>query len=245
MFAPTTAMLTAQGQATPQWVFGASAGYDDMFDANWGGCNIWISLDDVSYQLIGTLSGPSTIGALSQPLPGYGGINPDTADTLYVNLAECGKALPSVSSALAQSGYSLCILQDVSGFELLSYTTATLVSADTYALTGLYRGLYGTTPRAFGAGSSFLAVGTAANVFETALPQAYVGMTVWVKAQSFNVFHSATQELSSCVAYPYFVTSPTPAPPVPPPMQAATYRRLRQQTKETSIKRGRKQNGKF
>jgi hypothetical protein len=227
MFAPTTAMLAAQGFATPQWVFGCSAGYDGIFDQNWGGCNIWVSLDNISYQIIGTLNQPSIVGSLTEALPGFGGTNPDNADTVYVNLTECDGNLPSVSSALASSGYSACILNDVSGFEIFSYTTATLLGGGVYALTGLYRGLYGTTPRAFGAGSQFMAVGVGANIFETALPQAYVGKLIYVKAQSFNVFHSATQELSSCVAYPYLATSPTPPPLVPPPMQQATYRRYK------------------
>lgn len=241
MFAPTTAMLTATGFAGPQWIFGCSATFDGLFDPNWGGCNIWVSLDNVSYQLIGKLSNPATFGGLSAPLAGYGGANPDTSQTVYVNLSASDTVLPSFSSALASSGYSLCILQDVSGFELFTYTTATLVGPNTYALTGLYRGFYGTAPRAFGAGSAFMLVGTAANFFEISLPASYDGQLFYVKGQSFNVFHTATESLTDCVAYPYLATGPTPPSPAVPPTQAATYRRVVRQAKANVIRR--KKNG--
>ncbi len=218
MFAPTTAMLTATGFASPQWIFGCSAGFDGAFDSNWGGAEIWVSLDNASYQLLGSITGPAAVGTVAEPIAGGVG-------ALYVNMSESGLPLASVSPALASSGYSICVLSDVSGFEIIAYTTATLSAPNTYALTGLYRGLYGTTARGFGAGSMFMLVGHGANLFETTLPSAYVGQQFWVKAASFNVFRSATQDLSSCVAYTYLATGPTPAPPVAPPMQGSRTRR--------------------
>ena len=229
LFAPTTAMLTATGYSVPQWIFGASGGdtsaYSGILDPNWGGCNIWVSLDNTSYQLLGTLNGVSTIGSLTQPLNGYSGSNPDNADPLYVNVNQCDGILDSVSVAVASSEYSICVIQDVSGYEILAYTTATLISPGIYELTGLYRGLYGTTSRTFNTGSQFMFVGTGGVFFETPLLPAYVGQTFWVKAQSFNSFRNATQDLADCVAYQYTATGPTPPPPVAPPMQIATYRR--------------------
>ena len=217
MFEPTTAMLTATGFSTPQWIFGCSAGANNQLDTNWGGVNIWVSQDQVNYQMLGTLQQPSLIGSLTTPLPAYGGSNPDTTDTIYVNLSECDGVLPSYTTTTAANGSSLCVISDLSGFELVSYTTALLIGPNTYALTGLYRGLYGTSARSFGGGSQFMFVGTGANIFEIALPQSYVGEQLWVKAQSFNVFNTATQDLSDCVAYPYTVVGPTPAGLLPPP----------------------------
>jgi hypothetical protein len=134
-------------------------------------------------------------------------------------MAESGVAIASTSMAAAASGYSICVVQDVSGFEILAYTTSTLVSGNIYALTGLYRGLYGTSPRFFGAGSRFMGVWQSANFVEQALPPAYIGQTLYVKAQSFNVFNSATQDLNEVVAYTYVPTSATPVGPTPPPPQ--------------------------
>lgn len=226
IFAPPTDMLTATGFATPQVIIGASAGFNGTLDTNYGGSFIWTSLDNVNYQELGEIVGPSAIGSLSTALPGYGGVNPDTGDTLRVNLNECDGLLTSVSDAAAAAGSSICCIQDASGFEILSYTTATLVGPFTWDLTGLYRGLYGTTPRFFGAGSKFLYVGTGANVFETNLPAAYIGMTFWVKLQTFNVFNQAVEDLADVVAYEYVATGPTPVPPIPPPMISPTARRI-------------------
>jgi hypothetical protein len=225
MFAAPTGLYEAQGFSSPQWIIGASAGYNDTLDENWGGANIWVSLDNVSYELLGVLKKPSLVGSLTNPLPGYGGSNPDNTDTLSVNLSECDGVLTSVSTQAASSGYSNAVLVDVSGFEIIAGTNVTLTGPNTYSITGLYRGLYGTTSRFFGAGSRFLFVGTGANIFETPLPSAYVGQLFYVKLQSFNVFNTATQELSECVAYQYLATGPTPVGPIAPPTVGATYRR--------------------
>ena len=237
IFAPTTDMLTATGFATPQVVTGFSGGYDGTLDPNWGGAFVWTSLDNITYQLLGSMNGPSTIGALSAPLAGYGGVNPDNSDTLTVNLSISNGTLGSFTDSAASMGASTCVLQDVSGFEVLSYTTATLVGPNTYALTGLYRGLYGTTPRLFGTGSKFLYVGTGSNIFETNLPAAYVGQLFYAKFQSYNIFHTSTEELSDCVAYTYMATGPTPVGPIPPPMVAATYRRLSRTDSSSTVSR--------
>lgn len=232
VFTPPTAMLTATGFSSPQWIFGDSGGngpgYAGILDPNWGGVNVWVSLDNVNYQQIGVLTRPSTIGATTQALPGYGGINPDTTDTLYVNLNECDGALASVDASAAAAGHSICVIQDLAGFEILAYETATLVGPHTYALTNLYRGLYGTTSRLFSTGSRFLYVGSTANIFETALPPGYIGKNAWVKPQAFNSLGNYVQDLASVIAYPFVVGDPN-APPTPilPPMPTAAYRRLR------------------
>lgn len=227
IFEPTTAMLTAQSLSTPQVILGASAGVNGVLDQNYGGSFIWISLDAATYQFIGTIFGPSTIGSLAAPLPGYGGVNPDMGHTLLVNLSESDGSLISFDSVSASNGASLCCVQDASGFELITYTTATLVGPFTYALTGLYRGMFGTVPRLFSGGSRFLYVGTNSNIFETGLPSSYIGQTFWVKLQGFNVFRQATIDLADVVAYEFTVYGPVPPPPLPPPAsQSPTYRRL-------------------
>lgn len=216
---PTSAMLTATGFSSPQVIIGASGGTLGVLDTNWGGCYIWVSLDNNNYEQIGSLTNPSTIGLTSAYLPAYGGSNPDSTDTLTVNLSESDGSLTTVPPNAASNGSSLCVIKDASGFELLSYTTAALVSGYTYNLTGLYRGLYGTPARAFGSGSQFLFLGSSANYFETALPSQYVGQTFYVKLQSFNVFGSpgGTQTLSDCVVYEYIAQGDTyTATQIPP-----------------------------
>jgi hypothetical protein len=238
IFSPTTAFLTQQGQSSPQWIFGASGGggsaYNGVLDPNWGGCNVWISLDNISYQFIGSFSGSAVIGTLTQTLGASAGSNPDNADPLYVNLSECDGVLSSVTDTLAANGYSVCVIQDSSGYELLSFTMATLVGSYVYELTGLYRGLYGTTKRMFGAGSNFMLLGPGANYLEVPIPPSFIGKTFWLKAPSFNGFKNAVQDLSAVTAYQFTLSGPTPLPPQPPAsMQSPTYRRL--QRPETII----------
>src|ERR1019366_6047283 len=247
IFEPTSTMLTATGYSvtTPQIVIGFAGLLQDQvriythptmapFSSSiistvneWGGAYIWISLDDINYQKLGTLKGPSTIGQLTKGLLGYSGSNPDNTHTLAVSLSVSTETLSSSTTLAAVAGKSLCIIQDSSGFELLSYTTATLTSTYTYALTGLYRGLYGTTPREFGTGSYFLYLGINANYFETALPPQYNGYTFWLKLQSFNGLNSGVQDLTTCTAYQFTAIGTTPIPPISPTaIQPANYRRI-------------------
>jgi hypothetical protein len=203
-------MLLALDYSTPQFIFGATAVFapTGTLDLNWGGVNIWISLNGVDYSLAGTLTSSSIVGLLTQPLAAFGGANPDNTETLYVSLAASNGALEPSSDALARAGSSLFVVVDTNGFEAIAYTTATLVSPFTYALTGLYRGLYSSLPRAFSAGSQFLFVGTNANVFFGSLPAAYIGQNFFVKPQSFNVLRGAPEDITTVVAYEYFITGP-------------------------------------
>ena len=114
------------------------------------------------------------------------------------------------------------MIQNLTGFELLSYTTATLTAPFTYALTGLYRGLYSTTSAAFSLGASFMYLDTTANYFEDALPPQYINQNFWVKLQSFNIFNSYTAPLSACAAFQYSTIGPIP--PVPGPLPRAPRR---------------------
>ena len=212
IFEPTAAMLTATGFAVPQVIIGAAGGAGGLFDPNWGGANVWISLNNVDYILLGTIVGPSAVGVLTSTLLAYGGANPDTINTLSVSMDESAASLPNFTMPPASLGKSLCVVIDSSGIELLTYTTSVLTGTNQYDLTDLYRGLYGTTSATFNAGSLFLFMGYP-TFFEAALPPQYVGSTFWIKLQSFNVFNNATQELSAVTAYQYVVGGGPPPPP--------------------------------
>jgi Putative phage tail protein len=192
---------SALAGSTPQLWIAASGGASGVADANWGGCNVWISTDGASYVQIGTIVGPATQGVLTASLPNYAGTNPDAGNTLAVNLAESGGTLSSVTSLDARLGNTLCIVDS----EFLSYTTATLTSARHYSLTGLYRGLYGSAIALHSSGAQFAFL-TNNSIFKYGLPAPYVGVTLYIKLQSFNVFGGGLQALSSCTAYTYTPT---------------------------------------
>lgn len=203
IFEPTTPFLIAEAEANPTVIIGISGGLNGIADPNWGGANVYLSLDNVNYRLETTQTGPSDQGILTAPLPGFSGTNPDNSDTLQVSFLESGGVPSSVTSAQAANGQSICAIVDQAGnFELLTYTTATIVSGHTYNLTGLYRGFYGTIALAHGIGSKFLLITDTFTQIQ--LPPQYVGQMFYVKLQSFNIFNSDIQDLSSCI--PYFFT---------------------------------------
>jgi hypothetical protein len=204
IFEPPAALVAA----TPQVWIAASGGAAGVADPDWGGAYVWLSLDNASYSQIGTIGGPARQGILSASLPAFAGGNPDTADVLAVNMAESGGALATATALDAQLGNTLCIVEA----ELVSYATATLTAANHYALTTLYRGLYGTAAAAHVAGAAFARLDDAAFKFD--LPLQYIGRTLYIKLQSYNVFGGGAQDISACTVYSYTPTGAATDHPV-------------------------------
>lgn len=198
VFEPPAALLgpTPVGNTPEVWI-AASGGSGGSADPNWGGCNVWLSLDASNYEQIGQIIGPARMGSLTAALPTYLGTNPDNVDTLSVNLAESNGALASISSLGSQLAANLCLVDD----ELISYTTATLVSGNTYNLTGLNRGLYGTVIQSHALAAPFARLDQA--IFQYSLPAQYVNQTLYFKLPSFNGFGGGTQSLDTCTQYAY------------------------------------------
>ncbi len=198
--------LATSGAVTPP------EGVAGKADPNWGGANVWLSTDGNTYTQAGQILGPSRQGYLTAALPAPGGSNPDTVNTLSVNLAESGGTLSSGTAVDAQNGVTLCLVDN----ELLSYETATLTSANAYNLTTLYRGVDGTSPAAHSIGAPFVRVDD--TIFQYALPASFIGVTIYVKLQSFNVFGQAIEDLAECQVFTY---TPTGAgSPIGPVTQA-------------------------
>ena len=194
IFEPPAALVGS----TPQVWIAASGGSGGIADPNWGGCNVWLSLDGTTYTQIGTITGPATMGTLTASLASYSGSNPDNTDTLAVSTAESGGTLVTASDIDAQQAITLCLVDS----ELISYATATLTGADAYSLTYLYRGLYGTTVASHSSGAPFAYLNSS-SIFKYDLPAQYVGVPLYLKFQSFNVFAGGLQELSTCTAHTY------------------------------------------
>jgi hypothetical protein len=195
IFEPPAALVS-----DPEIWIAASGGAGGVANPYWGGAYVWVSLDGTTYAQIGTIIGPARQGVLSASLPTFAGTNPDATDTLAVNMAESAGVLATATALDAQLANTLCIVDG----ELVSYATSTLTSASNYALTDLYRGLYGTAPAAHSSGAPFARLDDV--IFKYALPAQYVGKTLYIKLQSFNVFGGAPQELSTCTPYNYTPT---------------------------------------
>jgi hypothetical protein len=139
-------------------------------------------------------------GVLTAALPAPPGANPDALDTLSVSLVESGGQLASGTHADAQNGVTLCLVDN----ELLAYASATLAGTNAYNLTYLYRGLYGTAAAAHANGVPFIRLDSA--IFQYNLPAAFIGVPLFLKFQSFNIFGVSVEDLSECAVDPYTPT---------------------------------------
>ena len=191
IFEPPSSMTNGIAEV---WI-ALSGGDGTTFDPNWGGCQIWISTDGSSYTtMIGEVDSASNMGILTSSLASYGGSNPDTANTLAVSTLMSDGELIGGTSTDAANGM---LLSYVDG-ELISYENATLTGTDTYNLTTLYRGMYGTSAGSHSSGTKFARLD---NVFKYQLPAAYIGHTLYFKFPSFNIWGLQLQDLSTCTAY--------------------------------------------
>ena len=182
--------------AAELWL-GASGGASGVGDPNWGGAFVWMSFDDATYSQIAVIQQPLRQGLSTAALAAASGW--DATDALVVNLAESGGVLSGATATAAQSGGTLALIDG----ELLAYESATLTGANAYRLTGLERGLYGTLGAAHASGAPFARLDGA--VLKYAIPSSWIGRTVWLKFQSYNVWGAGLQEISACVAYSHVV----------------------------------------
>jgi hypothetical protein len=185
-------------------VAGAGVGSGDQiafYSSNWGGALVWISTDNATYALAGTIYRGGRQGVLTASLPA--GSDPDTTDTLSVDMAMSGAQLLSGTQADADNLVTLCYCDG----ELIAYETATLTAPYRYNLTYLRRGVYGTPIGAHAAGASFARFGLAdPYLFKYAYPSNLVGQTIYVKLQGFNTFGQELTALSAITATAYTLT---------------------------------------
>ena len=202
------------GGVAQVWI-GAS-GINGNSGTQWGGANVYISVDNVSYSQIAVLTAPIRQGVLTADLPAAAGW--DGVDTLSVNLAESNGSLSGTSQSGAQAGATLSLIDN----ELMAYEVATLTAGNSYGLTGLARALSGSVGMAHSSGAQFFRIDGAAVRYD--LPANFVGHTLYFKFQSLNVFGGGAEDLSSVTVYSFtptvastVVTSqPANAPPTPP-----------------------------
>lgn len=166
---------------------------------NWGGCRIWLSNDGTNYKQVGTAIGATKMGVLSANLASHA--DPDTVDTLSVDLTESGGALSSFTSAQTDLFASLCYVDG----ELIAYQAATLTSEFQYGLaTKLRRGVYGSTIGAHLTGSVFMFLDDSVEGFN--YDPALIGTTVHFKFTSFNQSGLVEENIANVTAYSYTVT---------------------------------------
>jgi hypothetical protein len=195
IFEPPSAMVT-----TPEVWAAISGGTGGVADKYYGGCQVWVSTDDVNFSYIGQVLGQSRMGVLTATLPTYSGSAPDGAHTLSVDLSESAGTLQTVSSTDAAAGVTNCWIGGQTG-ECVSFQTATLTSASHYDLTSLYCGSGGTPVQSHAIGDHFCRLDS--QIFKFGLPDGYVGKTLYFKFPAFNIWGNALQDISTVVTYTY------------------------------------------
>jgi hypothetical protein len=166
--------------------------------ADWGGCQVWISTDGSTYGLAGTIYPGARQGVLTAGLPA--GADPDTTDTLSVDLTQSRGQLLSGTQSDADTNFTLCYC----GGELVSFETATLTASYKYNLTYLRRGAYGTAIGAHASGAQFARFGpNDPSLFRYTYPASFIGQTVYLKLPGFNIFGQVLQDLAGVAASSY------------------------------------------
>jgi hypothetical protein len=160
---------------------------------HWGGADVWVSTDNASYRKIGRMQGPSRYGSLSAPLAAGAAI--DTLNVAAVDFSASRGTLQSGTEQNAQDLVTLCYV----GGEYIAYATADLTGVNTYDLSYLVRGAYGTDVAAHAAGAPFVRIDD--GLFRYSYPKEWLGKTLWVKLVSFNQFGGGLQDMSTVPAY--------------------------------------------
>ena len=187
LFEPPVPLTNGQNEI---WIV-ASGG------AQWGGCEVWLSLDGTTYGQYGVIYAGGRQGVLSASFPT--GSDPDTTDTLAVDLTESRGSLTAGTQADADAFVTLCWCDG----ELIAFSAATLTAQYQYDLgTYIRRGVYGTTIAAHAKGAQFARLDNA--VFKLAFPPNLApGQTFYVKLPAFNLFGLEAEELSAVTAFTY------------------------------------------
>lgn len=171
--------------------------------ADWGGCEVWASLDNISYSRVGIFTGKSRHGTLRATLPS--GSATDTTNLCKPHLVH--GELPAGTTQDATDLLTLCYVDG----EYLAYRDSTLVAAGDYDLGYLVRGAYGSSIASHASGTQFARLDE--SLFKMPLTDLWTGRTIYIKLLSFNVWGGALQGLADVSPSTYTVSGlPAAAP---------------------------------
>ena len=163
----------------------------------WGGCNVWVSDNNVNYRQIAKVEFAARIGTLVSAL---------TAEATSLEVSIEGELISGTEQD-AERGNTLLWIDG----ESLSYATATLLDNGNYRLDGLVRGQYGSVAKDHKA-NQFVVRCDEALVKPTFLDED-IGKTIYFKFTSFNIFGGNEQSLAEVSAYGYTIKERTTIPP--------------------------------
>lgn len=158
--------------------------------SGWGGCSVWVSDNDQTYQRIGNISQQARMGRTK-----YGFAQNGNFCNVVINQG----VLKSGTHIDAERGNTLCWVNG----EALSYESIEVHPNNWYTLQGLVRGQYGTNAINHNADERFVRVDEA--LFRYPYRKEDIGKTIYLKFTSMNLFGSNEQGLDEVQSYQYTI----------------------------------------
>lgn len=163
---------------------------------NWGGCNVWVSLDNTTYEMVGTIYGSARYGALVSAI--------DADDTEMQIQLNTSSQMFSGTVEDAEVDATLCRVGD----EYINYVEATLDGSGLYTLSDVVRGRFDDAGP-HNAGESFVRIDRA--IFSHDYNENMVGKQIYLKFTSFNGLQQKEQTLDEVAAYSHTITGSRPS----------------------------------
>lgn len=163
--------------------------------SGWGGCSVWLSDNDQTYQRIGNISQQARMGRTKYGFAQNGN---------FCNVTINQGVLKSGTHIDAERGNTLCWVNG----EALSYEDVEVHPNNWFTLRGLVRGQYGTNAINHNADERFVRVDEA--LFRYPYRKEDIGKTIYLKFTSMNLFGSNEQGLDEvqsyqCTIVPYYI----------------------------------------
>lgn len=158
--------------------------------SGWGGCSVWVSDNDQTYQRIGNISQQARMGRTKYGFAQNGN---------FCNVTINQGVLKSGTHIDAERGNTLCWVNG----EALSYEDVEVHPNNWFTLRGLVRGQYGTNAINHNADERFVRVDEA--LFRYPYRKEDIGKTIYLKFTSMNLFGSNEQGLDEVQSYQYTI----------------------------------------
>lgn len=158
--------------------------------SSWGGCSVWLSDNDQTYQRIGNISQQARMGRTKYGFAQNGN---------FCNVTINQGVLKSGTHIDAERGNTLCWVNG----EAISYEDVEVHPNNWYTLQGLVRGQYGTNAINHNADERFVRVDEA--LFRYPYRKEDIGKTIYLKFTSMNLFGSNEQGLDEVQSYQYTI----------------------------------------
>ena len=177
---------------------------------DYGSTNVWVSRDNSAYLQVGTIDQQARMGVLDSTFAS--GSDPDTTNSLIVDMVENSGQLEAGSTTDADNGTTLCFVDG----EIISYSSCAISGQNQYtmgpsgspATSYIRRGQMKSTIGSHAAGSLFLRLDS--SVFKYTYDPTWAGQTLYFKFQAVNTFGNMAQDISTLTPVTFVVPGANP-----------------------------------